>query len=68
MLNLAVHTVCSVKKTSIPIQEARNSLRRPTRSQKKEAPRAQARFQIWRMPLIRSCIDEFVIPIESKMA
>lgn len=68
ILNRAVQMVWSVKKSSIPIHEAMNSLRRPARSQKKDAPRAHARFQIWRMPLIRSWIVVFVIPIVSNTA
>lgn len=50
----AEQMVCKVKKRSMPATEARKSMRRPMRSTMKDASIAQNRFQICRMPLIRS--------------
>lgn len=46
--------VCKVKKRSMPATEVMNSTRRPMRSLIKDASTAQNRFQICRIPLMRS--------------
>ena len=64
--NWAEQTVCMVKKTSMPMQDERKRRRRPARSTENEAKTAQAKFQIWRIPLMRSWVVADVMPIESK--
>ena len=52
--NSAEQTVCRVKKTSIPIHEDKKRTLRPSLSTRKEAVMATAKFQICRIPFIRS--------------
>lgn len=50
----AEQMVCKMKKRSMPATEAKNSTRRPMRSLIKDASTAQNRFQICKIPLMRS--------------
>ena len=50
--------VCAVQKINMPTHEVRKSFLRPTRSTRNEALNATARFQICKIPLIRSCVVE----------
>jgi hypothetical protein len=56
--NTAEHAVCNVKKTVIPMPDAMNNLRLPILSQYADAKRAQHKFQICRIPLMRSWLKE----------
>lgn len=50
----AVQMVCMMKNNNIPMQELMKRKRRPRRSHKKDADTAQTKFQICKIPLIRS--------------
>ena len=63
---VAEQTVWRVKKMSIPAEEVRKSRRRPDLSTRRDANSAQHRFQIWRTPLIRSCVFGSEMPMVSK--